>query len=138
MSIIDDHGPSQQTAERRPLEFPPTTGHFGPVTKSRLTRTWITYGVVFAIGVVLCVIGSDAWRGFGLGLIAPGGGFLYAAGVWSLLWFALTFGLMYLGYVLWFAAGNVVMPLAVWLGSAVLAGVASRSGGRAAFLVIVP
>jgi hypothetical protein len=136
MSVINE--PGHATEERHPLEFPPTTAHFGPVTRARLTRAWSAYSVIVAVGLLLVVIGSAGWKSVGLGLMLPGAGFLYSSSWWSLFGVVIAAGLAYLSYVVWFAAGNIVFPVAVWLGAAVVAGLTVGSGGRSAFLVIVP
>jgi hypothetical protein len=99
----------------------------GPVTTSRLRRTFLTYVTFVVIGVVLVWTRSPFWGTTGVGLWFPGAGFL-ASGGW---WVALTpvvLILFMLSLVAWFAAGFTTLPPAIWLGSAVLAGWAT--GGR--------
>lgn len=100
------------------------------MTTARLRRTVLLYGIVFATGVGLLLGGSaPGVRAFGLGLILPGSGFLlFAAGapIDAVLHVALGFCAMAVfgvALVLWFASGNIVAPLAVWLGAAIGASV---------------
>jgi hypothetical protein len=98
------------------------SGTKGPVTASRHRRNALVYGVVCVLGILPTLLGMPAdWQAFGLGLFLPGAGFL-AVGGWALLLFPLTLSVFWLSVVAWFWAGMVVAPLAVWLGSAALAG----------------
>lgn len=103
-----------------------TSAH-GPVTTSRLRRTFLTYAAFVVSGVVLVWTRSPFWSTTGVGLWFPGAGFL-ASGGW---WVALTpvvLILFVLSLVAWFAAGFTTLPPIIWLGSAVLAG--WTTGGR--------
>jgi hypothetical protein len=95
----------------------------GPVTAARHRRNLVVYIAICALGLLPTLLGaSAAWRAFGLGLMVPGGGFVAALGMGGVLALALTLGLLYLAFVTWFWNGMVVAPIAVWLGSALLAG----------------
>ena len=94
----------------------------GPVTIARQRRTWTIYAVLLLAGLMPLVLGSSAaWRAAGLGLWMPGAGFL-AVGGWALALFPVTFVLFVASLVAWFWAGMVLLPVAVWLGAAVIAG----------------
>ncbi len=112
------------TAETGILYAPSATQHTGkgPVTLARQRRTLLIYAAVCLLGVVPLLIGAPAgWQAAGLGLWAPGAGFLAVGGLATLL-FPLTAALFAVSLVAWFWAGAVVAPLTVWLGSAVVAG----------------
>lgn len=108
----------------------------GPVTASRLRRALAGYLVVVAAGLVPLLAGAaPTWKAFGLGLMAPGGGFLYTSDpvfvVLTLVLFALTLGL-------WFGAGNIVFPVVVWVGAAGLATLRVHTGIWAWAEIAVP
>ena len=97
----------------------------GPVTASRMRRNWTVYGCVVLLGLSTVALDmSPGWQAAGLGLLLPGAGFLSLGGWWTLL-LPLSLGAFWLSCVAWFWAGNVVAPLAVWLGAAAFAGVAA-------------
>lgn len=93
----------------------------GSVGKTRQRRSWLVYALIFSVGAALWVLGpSVGWRAFGLGLWAPGFGFL-ASGGWSLALLPITILLFAVTVFFWFAAGAIIFPILVWLGSAVFA-----------------
>jgi hypothetical protein len=101
---------------------------FGPVTTARRLRATLIYAAVFVIGTSLAALTpSAAATAFGLGLVAPGAGFLlYAAGGWlhAAVHVALTISTLAgfaFALVMWFGSGNVIAPVFVWLGSALAA-----------------
>ena len=107
-------------AQRLPLTT--TRAPKGPVTAARQRRTFLVYAVACGIGLAPALLGaSAAWQAAGLGLWMPGAGFV-AVGGWAVLLFPLTLVLFGASLVAWFWAGMVVAPVAVWLGSAALAG----------------
>jgi hypothetical protein len=87
------------------------------------------------IGVVPALADAPAaWQAAGLGLWLPGAGFV-AAGGWAALLFPLTLLLFLVSIVAWFWAGMVVAPVAVWPGSAAVAGAfASAPVGAGAYV----
>lgn len=99
-----------------------TRGQTGPVTAARQRRTWIVYLSAVAVGVLPTVLKmSPAVVAAGLGLWIPGGGFVSVGG-WAALLFPLTLALFVFSCIAWFWSGMVIAPVAVWLGSALLAG----------------
>ncbi len=85
------------------------------------------YGLIACLGLVLAQASSlPGVRAFGLGLMAPGGGFLaYASleeghGLIHLGLFGISLALFALALLLWFTTGNVLAPPLVW-GAAALA-----------------
>ncbi len=94
----------------------------GPVTARRNRLTIMLYLVVAFLGLVpLLVAARPSWQAVGVGLWLPGGGFV-AAGGWATLLFPLTVALFLAAIFAWFASGMVIAPIAIWLGSAALAG----------------
>ncbi|TXH02542.1 MAG: hypothetical protein E6R07_15085 [Nevskiaceae bacterium] len=99
-------------------------GLAGPVTASRWRRSALLYGLLLALGTALAWSADPRAASFGLGLVLPGGGFLFHA-TGALASTALHVGL-FLGTLLlfvaalflWVATGNILAPIAVWLGSA--------------------
>jgi hypothetical protein len=125
--------------------IPERAGASGPVTAARLRRTTMLYGGLFAAGIALAAIAdSPAARAFGLGLVAPGGGFLlYAAGgpvavLVHLGLAVLTVLLFLVALFAWFATGNVIAPPLVWLGSALLAGAMGHAATWAPAVAVLP
>jgi hypothetical protein len=99
----------------------------GPVTTARLRRTVAAYGATVAGGALLArAAGQRPLANAGLGLIAPGAGFLGARRPAA---FAATQGAFGLSLVAWLGSGNIVAPTATWLGSAALS---ARRGQRPA------
>lgn len=106
----------------------------GPVTRARLQRSLCVYGLVLSLACFLQIGESDEIRSLGLGLAAPGAGFLLwvaNAGWVALLPAFAAAGLFALSLILWFGTGNVVLPPAIWLGSAfAAAGAGAWLGGE--------
>jgi hypothetical protein len=120
---------------------PPRSSPFGPVTTARRRRALSVYAGVFCVGSGLALLTpSAAANAFGLGLIAPGAGFLlYAAG--GVMHVALALGTLAgfaFALVLWFGAGNALAPLLVWLGAAVSAASMHHHATWSAARTLVP
>ncbi|HUL04733.1 MAG TPA: hypothetical protein VLV76_00265 [Candidatus Acidoferrum sp.] len=137
MSSIEIHAemrPADTAAMRsasEPLAFPPRRLAWGPLTLRRLGRTFALYAALLLVAWSL--IQSTAGGGLqalALGLIAPGTGFLASADPGnaqapyaialaggSIVFFAAALAI-------WFASGNVLLPLAVWSGTALAAAIA--------------
>ncbi len=99
----------------------------GPVTTQRLRRTVAAYAATVAAGALLTrAAGRRPLANAGLGLVAPGAGFLGAKRPGA---FAATQGAFGLSLVAWLGSGNIVAPAATWLGSAALS---ARRGQRPA------
>ncbi len=94
----------------------------GPVTTARMRRTAIIYSAMVVIGLLPTVFQlSPGAQAFGLGLWAPGGGFVSVGG-WAILLFPVTLAFFALAVFAWFGAGMVIAPIIVWLGAALVAG----------------
>jgi len=108
-------------------ELPDRRRYNGPVSARRLRRSLAVYVVICAIGALPTVLGAGpAGQAFGLGMILPGGGFLVFSW-WAAVGLAVTAVAFALALFAWFATGNVVAPVVVWLGAAVLAAVLAYS-----------
>lgn len=127
------------------FELPQRSRFNGPVASHRLRRTLTAYLIIAAMGLLPTVLEFSApWQALGLGLILPGGGFL-VFGWWAALGVALTLLAFAVAFLLWFATGNVLAPIATWVGTALLAAglsmghaqPAPRFGPLVAALVIV-
>lgn len=106
-----------------------TSAH-GPITLSRLRRSIIGYIVIASLGLVMAMAAPPFWQAFGLGLILPGGGFLSAMTSGSTVIgfgaaIVLCWVLFAMGFLAWFGTGNIVAPISVWLGAALVAGFAA-------------
>ena len=100
----------------------------GPLTTARLGRSARVYAGLFLAGTALAGWGtSPGVQAFGLGMVVPGGGFLLfasggAVGVLAHVTLAVVSVVLFLlALFAWFGSGNVLAPIAVWLGSALAA-----------------
>jgi hypothetical protein len=143
MSTVDGQRPAGQESPEAaasndwlsPL-IPSRPSGIGPVSRARQRRTKRAFFGLQAIALVPVILRrSPRARAFGLGLVIPGGGFVFTrrwpSAMASLLAFVLS-------AVAWLAAGMTTGPIAVWLGSAALAagGAAKRSPNRSAEIAI--
>ncbi|HKY89461.1 MAG TPA: hypothetical protein VJM11_00415, partial [Nevskiaceae bacterium] len=106
----------------------------GPVTarqRRRGTALWLAAGVG---GLILGFAVPDL-AAFGLGLWFPGAGFLQTA---SPFLFLATLVAFVVALGLWLVCGMFAAPLLVWLGAAVLAGVAAGDVSWPAMQAAVP
>jgi hypothetical protein len=125
----DSHAAMRSSSE--PLAFPPRRLPWGPLTQWRLGRTLALYAAVLLLAWSLIQATSRAaLQVLALGLIAPGAGFLAWANpanpqaLWAI---ALTAGSVIAfaaALMIWFASGNVLLPLATWSGTALAAAAA--------------
>jgi hypothetical protein len=138
--MTTDQSEQQLAGVRTATPIPEKQSPYGPVTKRRLLRAAALYTIVLVGGLIPAIVdASPWWKAFGLGLILPGGGFLYDPGAVAWIGLPMTLGIMYLAFTWWFGAGNVlVMPL-TWLAAAFIAAALTGSGGPHNWaLVIVP
>src|SRR5438094_769863 len=115
---------------RRPRHRPARPhGPVGPVTARRMRRAALVYAIVWVLGILPAALGAaPGLSAFGLGLVLPGGGFLFAGSevlaVLALLAFVVSL-------FVWWAAGPVVLPPIVWAVGAGLAGLTVDGAGTA-------
>jgi len=97
----------------------------GALTRMRKRRALLGYLGLFVLGLLpLVASDSAAWQAAGVGLWFPGAGFLAAGGWWVLL-VPVVVLLFVVSLIAWLGAGMLIAPIAVWLGSAALAGAAA-------------
>jgi hypothetical protein len=101
---------------------------WGPVTRRKLGRTVALYCALYVFAFAIQQYAdSQRLQAMATGFMLPGAGFLYWASPTVSTWLAMLAlaALSVAGFavamVLWFATGNIVAPVAVWLGSAVAA-----------------
>ncbi len=98
----------------------------GPLVAARLRRTAIGFGIVWLLALVPLVLdAAPGWKSFGLGVLLPGGGFLYTA---DPVFVVVTLVLFLLAFVAWFGSGNILAPPLVWIGAAGLSVLRVDSG----------
>jgi hypothetical protein len=88
------------------------------ISTARMRKTLLVYTLLCMLGALPAFLGAKPWlQALGWGLWFPGGGFASLGGWW---WFAvlLSASLFFVALFLWFASGNVVAPVLVWLLSA--------------------
>lgn len=106
--------------------IPRRRGPFGPATKFLLRRTYAIVGAIAVLGMLPALAGaSQPLVAFGLGVAAPGGGFLYTDGP---LLAALAAGVFAVSLFVWWLIGNVLLPPLVWLGFAGIAAARAEGG----------
>jgi len=103
---------------------------WGPVTRKLLLRTALLYGAIYLLAMLISVYpASEQYSALSAGLLFPGAGFLFWANPFgsAYLWFIGMFigalGLFAVAMVLWFATGNIIAPVLIWFGSAVVAAI---------------
>lgn len=101
--------------------IPQRTSAHGPLTAYRLRRFYVGLALIFAIGIAPIVLGmSPPWKAFGLGLIFPGAGFLFAGGVVGVLLAVLSLAAFAYIMFIWWARGVILAPPGVLIGTALL------------------
>lgn len=100
------------------VRVPDRTRPNGPVTRARLHRTFRAIGAGWALGALLTILNlSTSATAFGLGLLLPGGGFVYTG---DPLLMALSIAAFSLALVIYWAFGPVLLPPIAWIGAAAL------------------
>lgn len=103
----------------------------GPLTARRLNRFYAFLILEFIAGIAPILLGMNAqWKAFGLGMIFPGAGFLYAGGIVGVLGALLSIAAFATVMFIWWARGPILLPPAVLTGTALLsaAWIEGRSG----------
>ncbi|GAA4853002.1 hypothetical protein GCM10023201_52850 [Actinomycetospora corticicola] len=114
----------------------PAVAVLPPVTARRMRRALLVYGVVWLVGSLPGWLGAGpVLTVLGLGLVVPGGGFLAAGAPVPAVVSAAVF---LLSLLVWWYAGPVVLPPAVWLLTAGLAPLALDDGVLPGVRVAVP
>ncbi|MBH1998111.1 MAG: hypothetical protein I8H96_03140 [Sphingomonadaceae bacterium] len=117
----DDAAPTlRPLVDKIPLIPERTTLH-GRLTARRLYRFYALLGVVFLIGIAPLLLGMSAqWKAFGLGLIFPGAGFLYAGNAVGIIGAVVSVIAFAVIMFIWWARGVILGPPAVMVGTALL------------------
>ena len=93
----------------------------GPLTARRLAISYAALAALFVVGILPSVLGMSAqWKAFGLGLVVPGGGFLFAGGVLGVAFALASVAAFLVITFIWWARGVIVGPPGVLLGTALL------------------
>ena len=101
----------------------------GPITRRRLSRFYMMLAAVFLIGVAPILLGMSAqWKAFGLGLLFPGAGFLYAGGVLGVVFALASAAAFAVIMFIWWARGVLLAPPGVLVGTALLSAAWMGSG----------
>jgi hypothetical protein len=102
--------------------IPKAAAAHGPKTARRLLRFYALLGIVYLLGISPILLNAaPRWKAFGLGLLFPGAGFLYAGGIAGPLFAVVSAALFVVIMFYWWARGPVLAPPAVLLGTALLA-----------------
>ena len=104
-------GDTAPTQEQPPIALIPERAQpDGPVTTARLRRTVAGYGAIAAAGIALAFIaGRRPAANLGVGLIAPGAGYLSAGKPFA---YAATQPAFLISLGMWLGSGNVLAPQA--------------------------
>src|ERR1700757_758852 len=123
-----------ETRHTPPALIPERNTPDGPVTTQQLRRTAIGYLVLAATGTAIARrAGKGRAANLGVGLIAPGAGYLSAAKPVRFLASAIGF---VTSLVMWLGSGNVLAPIVVWLATAL--GTLRHDVRRPLAMVMVP
>ncbi|OYU36857.1 hypothetical protein [Novosphingobium sp. PASSN1] len=112
----------------------------GPLTAYRIRRFQIGLTALFLAGLAPVLLGMSAqWQAFGLGLIFPGGGFLYAGGVVGVLGALVSLACFAVITFIWWARGVILGPPGVLVGTALLSAAWIEGGeGVSAMAYLIP
>lgn len=112
----------------------------GPLTAYRIRRFQLGLAALFLAGLAPVLLGMSAqWQAFGLGLILPGGGFLYAGGVVGVLGALVSMICFAVITFIWWARGVILGPPGVLVGTALLSAAWIGGGeGVEAMAYVVP
>ncbi|MCK9543005.1 MAG: hypothetical protein M0R03_13340, partial [Novosphingobium sp.] len=120
--------------------IPPRRRAHGPLTAYRLRRFYLGLAIIFALACAPIALGmSTPWKAFGLGIILPGGGFLYSGGVLGVVFALLSLAAFAVIMFIWWARGVILAPPGVLAGTALLSAAwVNGRDGVAALEYIIP
>src|SRR6201987_4600647 len=105
-----------ETRHTPPALIPERNTPDGPVTTQQLRRTAIGYLVLAATGTVIARRAAHGRAAnLGVGLIAPGAGYLSAG---KPVRFLAAVGGFVTSLVMWLGSGNMLAPITVWIATA--------------------
>jgi linalool dehydratase/isomerase-like protein len=108
----------------------PTIPHLrhahGPLLSRSVRRTAAVYWAVVLLGLAPSLLDwSPRWQALGLGLILPGGGFVYTS---DLVFVALAVAVATYGIIVFYIGTNQSLLPVVWIGAAVTAPLRTHTG----------
>jgi hypothetical protein len=120
--------------------IPAQNRRHGPLTVNRLRRFYTVLAAIFLLGLAPSVLGMSAqWKAFGLGIVFPGGGFLYAGGIVGVVGALLSLAAFAVIMFIWWARGPILGPPGVLVGTALLSAAWIQGGeGVAAMEYAIP
>lgn len=112
----------------------------GPLTAYRIRRFQLGLAALFLAGLAPVLLGMSAqWKAFGLGIIVPGGGFLYAGGIVGVLGALVSIACFAVITFIWWARGVILGPPGVLVGTALLSAAWIEGGeGIAVMEYVIP
>jgi hypothetical protein len=121
-------------------QIPTRTAPHGPLTAYRLRRLYAFLALEFLLGIAPLLLGwSSGWKAFGLGMIFPGAGFLYAGGLLGVVFAAISLAVFAVIMFLWWARGPILAPPTVVIVSALLSAAwIGESGGVPVLGYVIP
>ena len=94
--------------DRIPLS-PARTRRNGPLTRRRLVRFYGALGLIYLAALAPVLLGMSAqWQAFALGIMFPGGGFLYAGGIVGVIGAVLSVAAFAVIMFIWWARGVIL------------------------------
>lgn len=124
----------RRIVDKIPL-IPERTKPHGTLTARRLFRFYAFLTLAFIAGIAPVALGWGAqWQAFGLGLIFPGAGFLYAGGILGVVFAVLSMALFAVILFIWWARGPILAPPAVIVTTALLSAAWVGEGSGVAIL----
>ena len=101
--------------------IPARTRRNGPLTRRRLVRFYGALGLIYLAALAPVLLGMSAqWQAFALGIMFPGGGFLYAGGIVGVIGAVLSVAAFAVIMFIWWARGVILGPPGVLIGTALL------------------
>lgn len=111
---------------------------YGPLTRARIRRTQLLHLGLCFLGFLPYFFGLNAQlQVLGFGLWFPGAGFI-AVGGWAMLLAPLFFLLYCVAVLLWFGIGMAAAPIAIWVGSSLLAGIMTSTAPTLYAVIVIP
>jgi hypothetical protein len=115
--------------------IPARTKANGPLTARRLRGFYLMLAAVFAGGIAPILLGASAqWKAFGLGLLFPGAGLLYAGDIIGVVGALLSVAAFAVIMFIWWARGVILGPPAVLVGTALLGAAWIKGGSGVAWM----
>ncbi len=120
----------------RSLQIPERDAPLGPVSRARQQRMLAILAGLELAAIVGARAAPDPRReAFAVGMMAPGAGFIYTR---DPVYFAVAVSAFVLTLLLWWATANILLPPAVWVAAAAVAGrrASARGGWRPAIAAV--